>query len=139
MPPQIRGRQRFSAQTAELITKRRAGARTIVATGSALVETEIKRQLTTSSHRRRTPTPSQPGQPPSLVTGTLRRSVRVTGPTAIPAGYRAAIGPTQIYSRIQELGGVAGRGAILPARPYVVPAVSTVRPRLVALAAAVWG
>jgi len=90
-----------------------------------LVEAEIKRVLTTSSHSKGTPTPSNPGDPPSLVTGTLRRSITVKGPT--PAGsyrWQAQVGPTAVYGRIQELGGVTGRGhaATLPARPFVKPA-----------------
>ncbi|MFC8676670.1 hypothetical protein ACFUEN_28795 [Streptomyces griseorubiginosus] len=88
-----------------------------------LAEAAIKQMLTTSSHPKGTPTPSAPGEPPSLVTGTLRRSAKVFGP--VPAGYGrwlAEVGPTAVYGRIQELGGTAGRGAELPPRPYVQPA-----------------
>ncbi|MEW2164427.1 HK97 gp10 family phage protein [Streptomyces sp. NPDC007084] len=98
---------------------------TRIATAHAahLAEAAIKRMLTTSSHPKGTPTPSNPGDPPSLVTGTLRRSIKVTGP--VPAGrgrWVAEIGPTAVYGRIQELGGTAGRGSELPPRPYVQPA-----------------
>jgi len=98
---------------------------TRVATAHAahLAETAIKQMLTTSSHQKGTPTPSQPGEPPSLITGTLRRSIKVRGP--VPAGYGrwlAEVGPTAVYGRVQELGGTAGRGAELPPRPYVQPA-----------------
>ena len=88
-----------------------------------LAEEAIKQILTTSSHPKGTPTPSNPGDPPSLVTGTLRRSIKVTGP--VPAGFGrwlAEIGPTAVYGRVQELGGTAGRGSELPPRPYVQPA-----------------
>jgi hypothetical protein len=43
-------------------------------------ETAIKVTLTSSSHPLGTPTPSRPGQPPSLVTGRLRRSMTRTPP-----------------------------------------------------------
>ncbi|MFJ5217165.1 hypothetical protein ACIP98_20885 [Streptomyces sp. NPDC088354] len=88
-----------------------------------LAEARIKQMLTTSSHPKGTPTPSAPGEPPSLVTGTLRRSTKVVGP--IPVGFGkwlAQVGPTAVYGRIQELGGTAGHGAELPPRPYVQPA-----------------
>ncbi|MGW2692327.1 hypothetical protein ACWC3Y_10750 [Streptomyces sp. NPDC001296] len=94
------------------------------AQASHLVEREIKQTLATSSHRRGTPTPSSPGEPPSLVTGTLRRSITVDGPHPLALGrWEAQIGPTAVYGRIQELGGVTGRGGatVLPARPYVQP------------------
>lgn len=97
------------------------------ATGHAahLLEREIKKELSKSSHSRGTPTPSSPGEPPSLVTGTLRRSISVKGPHPLGMGrWEAQIGPTAVYGRIQELGGVTGRrsAATLPARPYVTPA-----------------
>ncbi|MFF7142235.1 hypothetical protein ACFZB5_13435 [Streptomyces nodosus] len=92
---------------------------------SHLLEREIKQQLSTSSHKKGTPTPSAPGDPPSLITGTLRRSISVKGPHPLGLGrWEAQIGPTAVYGRIQELGGVTGRGGAteLPARPYVKPA-----------------
>ncbi|WP_439947163.1 hypothetical protein [Streptomyces sp. BBFR109] len=99
--------------------------RTATARASHLLEREIKQQLSTSSHAKGTPTPSSPGEPPSLITGTLRRSITVKGPVPLGLGrWEAQIGPTAVYGRIQELGGVTGRGgaAELPARPYVRPA-----------------
>jgi phage gpG-like protein len=60
---------------------------------------------------------------PSIITGALRASVRTTEPKRLGfASYELMVGPTMVYSRIQELGGVAGRGVTLPARPYVRPA-----------------
>lgn len=82
--------------------------------------------LGTTSHPRGTPTPSRPGEPPSLITGALRRSVTFT--PAAPAGpglATATVGATTVYARIQELGGMAGRGhhTHVSARPYLQPAV----------------
>lgn len=89
-----------------------------VARAAHVGERAIKQQLTTSSHPRGTPTPSAPGEPPSLVTGSLRRSVQVVIYPAAITPY-ADVGPTMIYGRVQELG---GGWSNLPARPYVAPA-----------------
>lgn len=106
-----------------------------LATGQALhlIERNAKAELTTSSHRADERTPSMPGEPPSLVTGNLRRSITVTGPTKVgPAGWRGQVGPTAIYGRIQELGGRAGR-TTLPARPYLAPAFAESLPEIRAI------
>lgn len=88
-----------------------------------LVATETKKTLTTTTHRKGTPTPSRPGEPPSLVTGTLRRGVIIV--PAVPSGttsWTAKVGPTSVYARVQELGGDTGT-TVLPARPYLAPTV----------------
>lgn len=111
----------FTGMLASLHT----ATRYATAQASHLLEREIKAQLALTSHPRGTPTPSSPGEPPSLVTGTLRRSISVKGPTPLGYGrWEAHIGPTAVYGRIQELGGVTGRGGAtqLPPRPYVRPA-----------------
>lgn len=80
----------------------------------------IQETLTESGrHSPGTPTPSAPGQPPAIVTGALRASVRTTDPkTGFGARY-ILVGPTMEYARIQELG-----GRHLPARPYIEPTIS---------------
>lgn len=89
----------------------------------SLIERNTKQKLRTHTHRENEPTTSPPGDPPAWVTGTLARSVSVEGPTPIGAAtWRGRVGPTAVYGRIQELGGSAGRGATLPARPYMQPA-----------------
>jgi hypothetical protein len=80
-------------------------------------EAEIKRQLTRYSHPKGTPTPSPPGEPPAVVTGSLRRSVIVQTVHGIEP--YVDVGPTMVYGRAQELGWPDGG---LPARPYVEPA-----------------
>lgn len=84
-------------------------------------------------------TASPPGEPPFLRTGTLRRSVQVEGPT--PTGttsWMGLVGPTAVYGRIQELGGTAGRGAVLPARPYMLPAFDDVKDKIRAIYREAW-
>ncbi len=90
------------------------------------------------SHPRFTRTPSPPGRPPALVTGTLRRSVRVE--PAVPQGpgrAMSSVAPHTVYARIQEVGGDVhvvrarvltdgrsffGKHVRIPARPYMRPA-----------------
>lgn len=108
---------------------------------AAEAERGIKAKLGERSHPRGTPTPSAPGQPPALITGTLRRSVIGQPARRIGAGrWEAAVGPTAVQARIQELGGRTGRNhaTTLPPRPSVRPAVSQLRAtgRLDAVAAA---
>lgn len=96
-----------------------------------LIERAAKGQLRRTSHRRGEPTPSGPGDPPSKVSGTLARGVRVEAARMLAKGvWRARVGPTSIYARIQALGGQTGRSGTttLPARPYVAPAWAEVVP-----------
>lgn len=110
-----------------LIKTADAGSRRAANNAALKVASRTQRKLTTSTHKKGTPTPSRPGEPPSLVTGTLRRSVKVV--PAVPVGggaWQAQVGPTVVYARIQELGGATGRGGAvrLPARPYLGPSVT---------------
>lgn len=93
------------------------------AEAARLVQQTAKDNLALTSHERGTPTPSVPGSPPSMISGDLRDSVKVVGPESISGfRWRAQVGPTMPYGRIQELGGHAGH-ANLPARPYMAPSL----------------
>lgn len=121
---QVVGVAELEAALVRMAARLEAATRSATGQAAHLLEAEIKKTLTTSSHPPRTPTPSAPGEPPSLVTGTLRRSITVNGPHPLGLGkWEAQTGPTAVYGRIQELGGVTGRGAatVLPPRPYVQP------------------
>ena len=104
-------------------------------------ETATKMALSAQSHQAGTPTPSSPGQPPALISGTLRRSIHRT-PTVLLGGGVASTtyGPTVIYGIVQEFGmtihskgswplrnvatGQAfGQVVTLPARPFMRPTV----------------
>lgn len=126
-----------AALKAMLAKARQANRNTVREVGQTL-EKATKRTLTTSSHPRGTPTPSMPGEPPSLVSGNLRRSVLTRGPYSTGDGYSVTVGPTAIYSRIHELGGETGRGVQLPARPYLGPAWESVLPLIPEIAARNW-
>lgn len=93
---------------------------------AAVAERTVKQELSIDSHPRGTPTPSRPGEPPSLVTGQLRRSVRRTRSEGGASHWEAHVAPTVVYARIQELGGATGRAhrSVLPARPYMRPALA---------------
>jgi hypothetical protein len=92
-------------------------------------EAEMRRLLSLRSHAKGTPTPSPPGQPPAMISGRLRRSVIADQPTRVGAfRWRSRVGPKGVvYARIQDKGGVAGNGAVLPPRPYVDPTAQALR------------
>lgn len=97
-----------------------------VVAGQAVIEGRARAALSRYSHPPGTPTPAPPGGPPALVTGRLRSSFDLAGPTQQGVGvWRSVMGPTAVYARIQELGGRAGRNhaSVLPARPYLRPSV----------------
>lgn len=98
--------------------------------------------LRAKRHRRGTPTPSNPGEPPARVTGHLARSVMVMGPVAGGNGFSiTVVGPTASYGAIHEVGGVTGRGhrTVLPPRPHLKPAWRLVRPRHMGIIRSEWG
>ena len=90
-----------------------------------LVEDRARANLSRYSHARGTPTPSPRGQPPAKIDGTLRDSWK--HPLPVPdgaGGWVCTLSSGLVYSRIQELGGWAGRNhaSYLPPRPYLKPA-----------------
>lgn len=110
-----------------------------VTEGQKLIREETVDQLMLKEHPKGTPTPSAPGEPPAMITGGLKASVRAELPRILGPGLvEGRVGPTKRYSRIQELGGTAGHGAQLPARPYLKPALMKVLPRLLAVFRAAW-
>ena len=113
---------------------------TATSAAAAVAEKAVKEQLRQSSHQKGTVTPADPGQPPSLITGNLMRSVAINGPTGRAGAYKAEIGPTAVYGRIQELGGNTGRGhrTHLPRRPYVQPAWAEAAPEVTTTYLAAW-
>jgi|SRR5581483_10447761 len=107
-----------------------SGGRAAVVAMAAEAERGIKAKLSQRAHPRGTPTPSAPGQPPAIITGTLRRSVTGQPPQRTGAyRWEAAVGPTAVQGRIQEFGGRTGchYATTLPPRPYARPAVSQLR------------
>ena len=118
------GLAEFKAAMDKAVKDARAAGKRGTNNAAALVAKTTQEKLRTTTHKRGTPTPSRPGEPPSLVSGQLRRSVKIV--PAVPQGptaWKAQVGPTAVYARIQELGGTTGNGSTLPPRPYLDPAV----------------
>lgn len=95
------------------------------AMGTAYQRDVVIRELSRYSHPPGTGTPSPPGFPPARVTGQLAISIRTDPPIQVgSASWKTRVGPTAVYGRIQELGGVTGRNHAtrLPPRPYLRPA-----------------
>jgi phage gpG-like protein len=88
---------------------------------------DVVRLLRLRMHPPGTPTPSPPGEPPARITGALLRSVNAEPVVRTGAWtWSARVGTRIIYGRIQELGGMSGRGhrTYLPPRPYLSRAVT---------------
>lgn len=90
-------------------------------------------------HATGTKTPSAPGTPPASISGDLSRSVETEGPSLVGGySYVVKIGPTAPYGRVQELGGMVGRGVMLPSRPYVEPATGIVADLVLGVLTEMW-
>lgn len=94
------------------------------------IERAEKKNLHKRTHPIGTRTNSPPGEPPALVTGHMHASWRSR--YAYRVGryrVRGQGGNTTVQARIQELGGRTGAGhrTRLPPRPYLGPAVASVR------------
>lgn len=128
----VTGADDLAAALERMAERGASAARPAAEAMAAVAERAIKQELSASSHPRGTPTPSRPGEAPSLVTGQLRRSVRRTRSEGGAGHWEAHVAPTTVYARIQELGGSAGRGhrTRLPARPYAGVGIAMSRTRM---------
>lgn len=135
----LAGLDAFDASVDAMVAAVAAATGPATAKAAHLVQGRVVEALSKTAHKRGTKTPSEPGQPPSKIDGTLARSEAVEGPEEVGFGhYVAAVGPTVIYGRIQELGGKAGHGATLPARPSLFPTVEASEADILAIAEAEW-
>lgn len=133
------GIKELNAAFTAIQAKQAAASRAALRDSLSLVERTTKAMLTIGTHRPGEPTMSMPGEPPELVTGALRRSVKQSPIESLgPTRFQGDVGPTIEYGRIQELGGVAGRGAILPARPYLQPAFEESLPEIAIIFRNAW-
>jgi len=73
-------------------------------TQTGLDAASVMRSLIVGGHKKGTPTPSRPGQPPTNVTGTLRRYISSNVKQGFGLSYIATVGSTVHYSRNLELG-----------------------------------
>jgi phage gpG-like protein len=108
-----------------MVTAADKAARAATEAAATLLQSDIKMKLLAQSHDKGTKTPSEPGEPPAAISAKLAGSIEIDGPEQLTGfgNYIAAVGADGIvYSRIQELGGMTGRGhrTRLPARPYTL-------------------
>lgn len=122
---EVDGVPRWERSVDELVA--RLSEATYLATNYALhlLEANEKVALSTYPHPpgTKTPSPAWVG-PVGLISGHLRRGVRVDGPWQVSmTRVEGEVGPTAVYARIHELGGFTGRGhrTYLPPRPYHRP------------------
>lgn len=125
------GVREFGAALGEMGEKASAGARRVVTDGLHLAEAKMKDHAGEGGrHDPGTPTPATQGAGPAVITGTLRRSIRVG--ELIPwgiGGWSGEVGPTAIYGRRIELE---------YNYPYAGPGWLEVVPELPAIARRVW-
>lgn len=144
---QVDGADAWGTALESRVARTRAATDKAVDAGLNLIQVGAQQNLAYFSHPPGTPTPSAPGEPPALVSGALRRSIRVRRTKRGPGQYEGRVGPTIIYARIQELGGQLGRNprhgmwrspGFLPPRPYFQPAVFNARPKIARLFRDAW-
>lgn len=80
-----------------------------------ILQDAVKKELSTSS------SPSRPGTPPGQVSGDLKNSITIDI-TNLNKNV-VTIGSDLDYAAVQEFGGMANK-AVLPARPYLRPALN---------------
>lgn len=119
----VQGADKLDAAFDRMAQRVRSATRAGAKDSIRLVQRRAFVQLSRYSHPPNTPTPSPPGEPPARISGFLRGGLSPTGPYPTGSGFAGKLGPTAVYSRIQELGGQAGRGhrSTLPPRPYMRP------------------
>jgi phage gpG-like protein len=124
----VQGGDELAAALDQLAIRVRTATRSATKEATRLLQRRAWAHLSRYSHPPNTPTPSPPGEPPARITGHLRGSLSPTGPFPTGEGFGAKLGPTAVYSRIQELGGRAGRNhsVTLPPRPYMRPTRASV-------------
>ena len=137
---EVHGADELASALDRLKTRVHEATRRAVQTAMGSAQEQAQVLLSLTSHPPRTPTPSTPGSPPSRITGALGGSLSPTGPLDSDGGYTGQIGPTAVYARIQELGGVTGAGhrTRLPPRPYMQPTYDLLRGRVARIFADAW-
>lgn len=126
------GVHELEAALTKTVERVQAVSKTAVGEGAHLVEAAMKQRAGEGGrHKKGTPTPATQGSGPAVVSGTLRRSIRVS--PVIPygiSGYSAKVGPTVKYGRRVELEFDY---------PYAKPGLEEVLPRLREVYARAWG
>jgi len=126
------GLTEFDVALEGLVDRAQAASREAVVEAAHAAELAMKQHAGEGGrHAQGTPTPATPGGGPAVISGTLRRSIRVgeIQPFGV-TGYSAKVGPTAIYGRRVELE---------YDYPYTGPGLHDVLPLLPEIYARVWG
>lgn len=152
----IDGADEWQAAAAAILQRARPLTDGAVDDALATIERAAQANLARYTHPAGTPTPSPPGQPPALVSGALRRSLKTRRTGHGPNVYEGAVGSTIVYGPIQERGGTIlpkrgpflwwrtadgmrrARSVTLPPRPYLRPAVRDSIPQIRRIFADAW-
>lgn len=153
---EVTGTEDWTGRVHAILARARAETSGAVDDALATIERAAQDNLTRYTHGPGERTGSPPGQPPALVSGALRRSVKSRRTADGPTVFGGAVGPTIIYAAIQEFGGTItpkrapmlawrtadgwrrARSVTLPPRPYMRPAVTASIPRIRRIVADAW-
>jgi hypothetical protein len=145
---EVHGVDRFNEQLAEMA--RRADKATDLGVDNALriITEEARHLLIAQSHPPFTSTPSVAPEPPAKISGGLADSFVPERDPSFGGVHSGRVGPTKIYSRIQELGGTIyaqaaaqlswfvdgawhhAQWVYIPPRPYLKPGAEAAKPRI---------
>jgi phage gpG-like protein len=92
-----------------------------VASGKGLADALMAGGYVVEGHAKINASRGRPGL--NVITGNLVNSINTTLEKSTDTMAEVDVGPTAVYGRIHELGGIAGHGSHIPARPYLRPAV----------------
>lgn len=153
---EVTGAEQWQAATRAILARARSETSGAVDDALATIGRAAQANLARTTHAPGTPTPAAPGQPPALVSGALRRSIKSRRTADGPNVYSGGVGPTTVYAAIQERGGTIlprraallawrtadgwrrARSVTLPPRPYMRPAVRDAIPRIRRIVADAW-
>jgi phage gpG-like protein len=91
------------------------------ASGATLAKAVMAGGQVVEAHAKINASRGRPGL--NVVTGNLVNSISTVLSKSTDTSAEADVGPAAVYGRIHELGGIAGHGSHIPARPYLRPAV----------------
>lgn len=124
----------FTRLFAEIQAAQEVKTRRVLVALALATERQAKINASVGSHKRGTPTPARPGTGPSVVSGTLRRSLTHTTPAKTGTGWSVKVGtavgftppygrtPANKYGLILEKTGTRNGNTY----PFLVPAASFV-------------
>ena len=124
----------FQRETQEQLTGQRSGRQYRVLQSGSMIPVAYGPQPKRKKGGGKLHTASSPGESPAVLTGRLRRSIAVDGPTWVGTWeVMADVGTNVEYARRLEYGGEDRLGRKMEARPYFAPAWLRSRDRVDAI------